>query len=51
MFEKPYNDIIDRDMIVFPTLLRSAKQLVKVNVGSFGNGLLLSRMNIVLLFQ
>ena len=35
LFEKPYNDIIDRDMIVFSNAVAPAKQLVKVNVGSF----------------
>lgn len=35
LFEEPYNDTIDRDMIVFTNATTPAKQLVKVNVGSF----------------
>lgn len=35
LFEEPYNDIVDRKMIVFTNVTAPAKQLVKVNVGSF----------------
>lgn len=35
LFEEPYDDIIDRNMIVFTNAIAPAKQLVKVNVGSF----------------
>lgn len=35
LFEEPYDEIIDRNMIVFTNDTAPAKQLVKVNVGSF----------------
>lgn len=35
LFEERYNDIIDSNMIVFSNAVAPAKQLVKVNVGSF----------------